>query len=290
MRTQPLASVQIAIAIAIAAAGASFGGARLRAAEPPLPFYLADRGEGLPTSLFGTYISRHEFIVYPFYEYTKTSAFEYKPSELGYAGDSDFLGITAEQEYLLYLGYGFTDRFAVELEMALFATTSFDKTADDPSNVPAQIDESGLGDVDMQLRWRWAAETEHRPEMYSFFEVTPPLQKNKILIGTQDWETSLGFGVVRGYRWGTITGRVAIAWDAADSKIDLGEYAVEYLKRVSPQWRFVATLEGETDAISLIGEAQWTFSRVAVLKLNCGFGLTQKAADIAPEVGVLFQF
>jgi len=262
----------------------------LRAEEPQRPFYLADRGYGIPTSLFGTYIDRGEFIVYPFYEYTKTTAFEYKPSELGYAGDDDFLGTTVEQEYLLYLGYGFTDGLAVELEMALYATLAFDKAADDPSNVPAQIDESGLGDVDMQLRWRWAAETEHRPEMYSFLEVTPPLQKSNALIGTQDWETSLGFGVVRGYRWGTITGRVAIAWDAADSKLDLGEYAVEYLKRASAHWRFVATLEGETDEISLIGEAQWSFSRIAVLKLNCGFGLTQKAPDIAPEVGVLFHF
>ena len=278
------------IATSLLSAWVGVGGAELRAVEPPLPAYLADRGEGIPTSLFGTFIGKGEFIVYPFYEYTKTTAFEYKPDELGYVGSTDFLGTTAEQEYLLYLGYGFTDRLAVELEMAVYATTSFDKAADDPSNVPAHLEESGLGDVDLQLRWRWAAETEHRPEMYSFLEVTPPLQKNNLLIGTQDWETSLGFGVVRGYRWGTITGRVSVAWDAADSKFDLGEYAVEYLKRISPRWRFVATLEGETDAISLIGEAQWFFSRVAVLKLNCGFGLTQKAADIAPEVGVLFRF
>jgi len=40
----------------------------------------------------------------------------------------------------------------------------------------------------------------------------------------------------------------------------------------------------------VIGEAQWFFSRVAVLKLNCGFGVTEKAPDIAPEVGVLFRF
>jgi hypothetical protein len=280
----------VQVAALLVASWTLLGGTTVHAEDAPLPFYLADRGYGLPTSLFGTYVSRHEFIVYPFYEYTKTTAFEYKPSELGYAGDTDFLGATAEQEYLLYLGYGFTDRLAVELEMALYAKTSFDKAADDPSNVPAQIEESGLGDVDLQLRWRWAAETEHRPEMYSFFELTPPFQKNDVLIGTQDWEASLGFGVIRGYRWGTISGRVAIAWDGADSKFDLGEYAFEYVKRTSPRWRLVATLEGETDEVSLIGEAQWFFSRIAYLKLNCGFGLTEKAPDIAPEVGILFHF
>jgi hypothetical protein len=258
--------------------------------QPPLPYYLADRGYGLPTSLFGTYIKGREFILYPFYEYTKTSAYEYKPSELGYSGDIDYLGTTAEQEYLLFFSYGFTDGLSVELEAALYATTSFDKAPDDPSAVPSQITESGLGDVDMQLRWRWAKETEHRPEMFSFFELTPPLQQSQFLIGTQDWEAALGFGVIKGYRWGTITGRVAIAWDGADSKLDLGEYAIEYLKRTSPHWRFVATLEGETDELSIIGEAQWAFASFATLKLNCGFGITEKAPDIAPEVGVLFHF
>ena len=277
----------LAILVAVAAL---VGGGTLSAQDDPLPPYLADRGEGIPTSLFGTYVGKGEFIVYPFYEYTKTTAFEYKASELGFVGETDFLGQTVEQEYLVFLGYGFTKRLAVELEMALYATTTFDKAAGDPSGVPAQMKESGLGDVDMQLRWRWSDETERRPEMFSFFELTPPLQKSKVLIGTQDWEAALGFGVVRGYRWGTITGRAAIAWDGADSKLDMGEYAFEYLKRVSPGWRLVATLEGETDEVSLIGEAQWFFSRVGVLKLNCGFGLTQKAPDIAPEVGVLFRF
>ena len=263
---------------------------RLRAEEPRPAERLADRGEGIPTSLFGTYIGKGELLFYPFYEYAKTTAFEYKPSELGFVGGEDFLGKTAEHEYLLFFAYGISDRLAVELETAVYAETSFEKAADDPSSVPARLEESGLGDVDMHLRWRWTAETEHRPEMFSFVEVTPPFQEHKHLIGTQDWEAALGFGVVRGGRWGTITGRAALAWDGADSKVDLGEYAVEYLKRTSPRWRFVASLEGETDEVSLIGEAQWFFSRRAFLKLNCGFGLTEKAPDVAPELGVLFRF
>jgi len=285
----PLAAVAKP-ALSIFSAWVLLGAVPLDAQDAPLPPYLADRGEGIPTSLFGTYVGKGDFIVYPFYEYTKTTAFEYKPSELGFTGETDFLGQTVEQEYLVFLGYGFTDRLAVELEVAAYAKTSFDKAPDDPSAVPTRMEESGLGDVDMQLRWRWTAETTDRPEMFSFFELTPPLQRSKVLIGTQDWEAAFGFGVVRGFRWGTITGRAAIAWDGADSKLDLGEYAFEYLKRVSPQWRLVAALEGETDEISLIGEAQWPFSRIAMLKLNCGFGVTEKAPDIAPEVGVLFRF
>lgn len=262
----------------------------LRAGEPAAPDRLADRGAGIPTSLFGTYIEKGEVLFYPFYEYTRTSAFEYKPSELGFAGEQDYLGRTVEHEALLFLGYGISDRLALEIEAAVYTKGTFDKAPDDPSAVPSRLEESGLGDVDLQLRFRWTEETEDRPYMYSFLEVTPPLQRNKVLIGTQDLEAAVGFGVIRGYRWGTITGRMAIAWDGGDSKLDFGEYAFEYLKRLSPRWRVVAALEGETDEVSVIGEAQWFFRPNAFLKLNCGFGVTEKAPDVAPEVGVMFRF
>jgi len=271
-------------------AGAVLTAAPLWADELQSPDRTADRGRGIPTSLFGTYIEKGQLLVYPFYEYTRTTAFEYKPSELAFSGGKDFLGKTTEQEYLIFLAYGISERLAVELETAVYAKTTFDKAGDDPSNVPSRMEESGLGDVDMQLRWRWKEETESRPEMFSFLEVTPPFQESRVLIGTQDWEAALGFGVVRGYHWGTITGRVTLAYDGQDNSVEPGEFAFEYLKRTSSRWRFVATLEGESDEVSLIGEAQWFFSDRAFLKLNCGFGITQKAPDIAPEVGLLFRF
>jgi hypothetical protein len=36
---------------------------------PAAPEWLRDRGEGLPTSMFGTYIRKGEFLLYPFFEY-----------------------------------------------------------------------------------------------------------------------------------------------------------------------------------------------------------------------------
>jgi len=276
--------VILLVACAVAA------GVPLWADEAKVTDRLADRGKGIPTSLFGTYIEKGQFLVYPFYEYTRTTAFEYKPSELGFNGGADFLGKTTEHEYLILLAYGISDRLSVELEAAAYAKIAFDKASNDPSNVPSRIEESGLGDVDMHARWRWTEETENRPEMFSFVEITPPFQKSRLLLGTQDWEANLGFGVIRGYHWGTITGRATLAYDGADGSVEPGEYAFEYLKRISSRWRFVAALEGESDELSLIGEAQWFFSHRAFLKLNCGLGLTQKAPDIAPEVGVLFHF
>jgi hypothetical protein len=262
----------------------------LGAQETELPEYLSDRGPGMSTSLFGTYVEEGELLVYPFYEYVKAGSFEYQPRELGFVGSEDFLGELVEHEYLLFFAYGLSDRLAVELEGAVYTTATFDKAPDDPSAVPARLEESGLGDVETQVRWRLREETADRPEMFTFLKVVFPFQKDKVLIGTPDWEGELGFGMIRGYRWGTITGRVTVAWDGEDQKVELGEYAFEYLKRTSPRWRFVATIEGESEDVSVIGEAQWFFSERAFLKLNCGFGITELAEDVAPEVGVLFRF
>src|SRR5437867_2258620 len=120
-----------------------------------LPPYLADRGRGMATSQFGTYVRKGEWLVYAFYEYTKTSGFEYAPDELGFTGDEEHVGTLTEREGLLFISHGFTDRLAGELEGALHATSSLRKAADDFSAVPDRLEESGLGDVESQLRWRW---------------------------------------------------------------------------------------------------------------------------------------
>ena len=254
--------------------------------------WLADRGPGIPTSLFGTYISKGEFLVYPFYEYTKNTSEEYHPTELGgeHDGKEEFMGTLVEQEYLLFLGYGISDWFAIELEGALYTKGTFDTAPDDPSNLPDRIVESGLGDVESQLRWRWNKETAKRPELYSFFEVVFPLQPDNVVIGTSDWEFAGGFGVIKGLSWGTISGRVSLKYDKVDGQVEAGEFAFEYLKRVSPKWRMVGALEGEDDEISIIGEAQWHLSPHAFFKFNCGFGITEKAPNIAPEVGIMLSF
>jgi hypothetical protein len=70
----------------------------------------------------------------------------------------------------------------------------------------------------------------------------------------------------------------------------VGEYAVEYLKRLSPAWRVYAGIEGTQDELSLLGEIQWHFGRHAFLRVNNGVGLTSKATDWAPEIGVVLTF
>ena len=256
---------------------------------PVLPTYLRDRGTGVATSMFGTYIRKGEWMVYPFFEYYRDSDFEYAPDDLGYPGPHvDYRGTYRASEGLLFLGYGLTDNLALELEAAVISAT-FEKSADDTSAVPARIEESGLGDFEGQLRWRFKREDEHRPELFSYFEWVLPHSKEKVLIGTPGWEFKLGAGITKGFGWGTLTARLAIDYEeASSSHFDLGEYAIEYLKRLSPRFRIYAGLEGNQDELSLITELQWHLSRHVFIRFNNGLGLTSKATDWTPEVGILF--
>lgn len=256
-------------------------------AQEDLPRYLRDRGTGQPTSMFATYIRGGDLLIYPFFEYYLDDNAEYSPEELGYGLDEDFRGKYRASEGLIFLGYGFTDWLAIELEAAVI-DASLETASEDPTATPDRIEESGTGDVEGQIRLRWARETESRPEIFSYFEAVTPQQKDKVLIGTPDWEFKLGTGVTKGFSWGTMAVRAAVEYDKFESKYEPGEYAIEYIKRFSPKWRGYLGIEGSEDEVELITEAQWHISRSVYAKLNNAFGVTSKAADWAPEVGVMF--
>src|SRR5207249_11395313 len=112
--------------------------------------YLADRGDGIHTSLFGTYVRKNELLVYLFYEYTRNRDAEYKPSELGFGLDRDFRGKREDHEALIFAAYGITDSLAVEFESAVYTTASQSKSRDDFSSMPQTFRESGLGDTEAQ--------------------------------------------------------------------------------------------------------------------------------------------
>ena len=251
--------------------------------------YLADRGSGIPTSMFGDYVRSGELKVYPFYEYT-SQKLEYKPAELGFGLDQDFRGQFREHEAMFFLAYGVSDRLAVEFESALFASARLRKDPGDPSAMPAVLRESGFGDTQIEARWRWGRETFSRPEVFSYLEVDFPLQRNRKIIGTQTWAYKLGTGAIKGFSFGTLTLRAAGEYDEAEKKVVFGEYALEYLKRVSTNWRVYSGIEGDQDEVELIIEGQRRLGARATLKLNSGFGLTSKAPDFAPEIGVMFRF
>ena len=257
--------------------------------QDELPYYLMDRGIGVPSSMFGTYIEEQQLLVYLYYEYYCDKDMEYEPAEFGYGLAQEYKGKYTAHEGLIFLGYGITDRLAIELEVAVIKSR-LERDQSDSSNMPDVLEESGLGDVETQLRWRLFEENEKRPELFSYFETVFPLQKDKLLIGTSDWEFKLGFGASKGFSWGTTTLRSAVEYNRAEDKFELGEYAVEYVKRISQFLRVFLAAEGTQDEVELITEAQLHFKNRAVIKLNCAFGLTAKATDLAPEVGIMFVF
>jgi hypothetical protein len=261
--------------------------------QESLPAYLSDRGEGVTTSLFGTYVKKGDLLIYPFYEYEKKSKDEYHGSEVvrGSTDTKDYLGESELHEALLFFAYGVTDDVAVEFESALYETATLTKAKDDTtSGMPPQIEESGFSSTQAEVRWRVQRETETQPEIFTALEIEFPLQKNRVLIGAGDWEVVVALGWVKGLSWGTLTPRLSVEYDGGDKEVEFGEYALEYLKRLSDQWRVVATLEGHADEISLIGELQYFINSGTYLKLNSGFGLTGHTPELAPEVGVMFTF
>lgn len=237
--------------------------------------------------MFGTYINKGEIIVCPFYEHYYNRGAEYKPVDFGYGLDQDFTGLFRAHEGLLFLGYGFTERLAFGLEASTISAKQ-EKSKNDPSAMPNVYKESGVGDVESRLRWRWSKEAAGRPEVFSYFETVFPLRKDKKLIGTQNWEFKIGSGLIKGFSWGTMTFRAAIEYSAKENKLEPGEYAIEYLKRISDCFRFYLGLESTQDEVEFITDLQSHITDFYFIRINNAFGITPKTTDFAPEIGVLF--
>ena len=254
------------------------------------PAFLRDRGPGIASSMFGTYIARGDLIVYPYWEYYVDHNAEYKPAEIGYGLDQDFEGRYRESEYLFFLAYGLTDWLAVQTELA-GASASLRKSPADTSAMPAEIRESGLTSFETQFRWRYAQETERRPEVWSYLDIVYPINKRGRIVGSDGFDIELGLGLTRGYRWGTMTLRGSAIYEgASDTKFDIGEFGVEYLKRLSPHWRVFLALQGAgaLREASVITELQWHLSPRVILRFNQEIGLTSLSTDWEPQLGVLF--
>ena len=254
-----------------------------------LPVYLRDRGTGIPMSIFGTYVRKGELLVYPFYEYIRDDNLEYEPADFGLPSKQEFRGRLRAHEALIFIGYGITDRLAIEFEAGVI-TAKFNKSDMDRTAVPSEIQESGVSDVEGQIRWRWNHESEGKPEVFNYFEYVFPTGEKHSLIGTSHWEFKFGLGLIKGFSWGTLTFRVAGNYTTEENKFEPGEYAFEYLKRISDRFRFFAMLEGEDDEVALVPEIQWHVTSSIFVKANIGFGVTSKATDFAPEVGIVFSF
>ena len=252
-----------------------------------LPYYLYDRGTGMPMSIPGTYVKDSELLIYPFYEYYYDSNIEYEPLDFGVPSNKEYRGKYTANEGLIFLGYGITDRLAVEFEAGIISAT-LTKSGNDTSALEPKFTESGVSDVEGQVRWRWNHESAGTPEFFNYFEFVFPTGEKNSLIGTSNWEFKLGAGVIKGFRFGTFTFRFAFDYNTGEKVVEPGEFALEYLKRLSDNFRIFMMIEGAQDEFSLVPEIQWFITPSIMLNANTGFGITSKATDIATELGVMF--
>ncbi len=253
------------------------------------PVYLQDRGTGIPMSIFGTYVRQGELLIYPFYEYYFDSDLEYEPFDFGLPSMQEFRGQYQAHEFLIFLGYGISDRLALEFEAGVI-TATLTKSENDTSALKSEFTESGISDVEGQIRWRWNHENSSVPEFFNYFEYVFPTGDKHSLIGTSDWEFKLGAGVIKGFNFGTFTLRLAFEYNTGEKILEPGEYALEYLKRISNSFRLFFMLEGSEDEVSLVPEIQWFITQSVLLKASTGIGVSSKATDFASEIGVMFSF
>ncbi len=251
-----------------------------------------DRGPGVATSMFGTYVREGEWLLYTNAKYGRDDDFEYDPAEFGFANAAgEFFGQLRSREAAVVVAYGLDDDMVLELEAAAQRAT-LQKGPGDPSTMPAEIRESGLGDVHARLNWRVLDEGDRRPEVFTYVDLTIPHDSSKVLIGTADWVANIGAGAIRGFSWGTMAVRAGALFELSSASVgDWGEVAVEYYKRLSPQFAlYTGLIMAEGDEGSAIAELQWHVTPHMALKINSGFALTSHAVDWAPQIGVQYSF
>src|SRR3990172_32637 len=168
-------------------------------AQESLPAYLGDRGTGMPTSQFGTYVRKGEILIYPFHEYYYDHNVEYEPYDFGHGSTREYRGRYEANEGLIFICYGVSDRLALEFEAGIIGA-EFNKSEKDFSTVPQEIEKFGLSDVEGQIRWRWNFEKARTPEFFNYFEYVLPTGEKNSLIGTSAWEFKLGTGMVKGFQ------------------------------------------------------------------------------------------
>jgi hypothetical protein len=243
-----------------------------------------DSGPGIRTSMFETFIGKHQLLVFPILATTRDHNFEYQPAAFGYGLQEDFRGHFSSREAQLFLAYGVTDWLAIELETSEIHA-HFVKSPGDTSATPATITESGIADYAGQVRVRLG-------QIFAAVEVNPPVYRKKVLIGDSQWNVKGEIGATRGYRWGSMTFRTTVEYNRGDRHWDLGETSLEYLRPVSRTWRMLLAIEGGEnggpDEWTLVTAAGWRVRDGLYLKFANALGLFSKSTDWEPQVGVLW--
>lgn len=166
----------------------------------------------------------------------------------------------SDQDTLLFLSYGISAGLAAEIDAATWQNPVF-------GGLTAATRQS------FATLWHVHRYEERvlRTDLVPYFETVLPAEQRFGAQACDDCEFTLSMGLVWGYRWSTLSGRMSA--DTASIKRDVPpEYGFRFLHQASPRWRYVLALDHDSDTLDVVGEAMWQIRPDAYLSL---------AADIA---------
>jgi len=262
----------------------------------PAPALAQGQGQGLDqlgvrSSMFETYVRPHQWLMFPHFAYTTDHNIDYTPADFGYGADTSALqGRFRSTEAQLLIAYGLTDWLALEAEGS-HITATFDKSSRDTSAAPARIHESGFADWAVQARMRLARQHGRWPQVFAAFELLPPTQRGKKLIGDLHWNLKGEIGLAREYGWGAMSARTTIEYNRGDHHWDLGETSLEYMRQVSSAGRLLFAIEGgeggALDEWVFVSAGRWRIGDGLFIKFANSFGLQGKSTDWETQLGMM---
>ena len=98
-----------------------------------------------------------------------------------------------------------------------------------------------------------------------------------------------GLGLIKGFAWGTLTGRISASYLPGDGTFELGEMDGVPQTHVR-EMALGAFGRGGAGRVGRDFEIQWHFKPNGARETERRHRLTAKAPDHAPEVGVVFSF
>lgn len=196
-------------------------------------------------------------------------------------------GLT-DQDVLLFMTYGLGNRLAADINTAVWHKPSFGPTRH------RLLTDRRLPQQTFALQWHTDRfqDRRNRADLMGYLETVLAVDQPLASSSCHDCEFTLALGMVWGYRWSTISGRVstdAASSDAAETDHS-PSYGFQFLHDASPRWRYVLAVGHEKDTLDVIGEAQWRIRPDAYVSLTTGFSDLDSSAASNSDLKLHFSF
>jgi hypothetical protein len=193
-----------------------------------------------------------------------------------------------DQDVLLFMTYGLGSRLAADIDATMWQNPSFSPDQHwllTNRRAPQQT---------FALQWRTERfqDRRNRVHMMGYLETVLPVDQPLASSSCHDCEFTLALGMVWGYRWSTISGRMStdtVSSDAADTDHS-SNYGFQFLHDASPRWRYLLAVGREQDTLDVVGEALWRIRPDAYVSLTTGISDVNASAASNSDLKLYFSF